>query len=310
MAADKAGAKAEIKGSSRERKLSAASLSIGVNLGLLAVEGIVAAFTGSLGVLADAGHSGFDMGASLFAYWGIRMASAPPDARHNYGYEKYENFATLVQMAMLIGIAAFVGAEVAFRLTRGFDLDIGPVPIVVIVVTLAVDLLTTRYLARVALEEGSSALEADSYHFLTDMWTKVAVLIGLSAAAFGQVWLDPAAALAVACFMLYAAFRLGRGSAGVLLDAAPGAEVMGRIRGIVIDEAGAEGYHSLRMRQAGKSVYLDLSLHVEPDMTIAEAHERAHRLSRRLQGEVREVREAVVHVEPADGHDHLDGDHS
>lgn len=298
------------RAASTRRKLYAALVSITVSLGLVLAESLVALFTGSLGVLADAGHSGFDMAASLFAYWGIRIASAPPDRTHHYGHEKFENLSSLVQMALLVGIATFIVGGVAVRLYRGFELEVGPVPIVVVAATLLVDFLAARYLGRVAREERSFALEADSYQFLGDMWTKIAVLVGLGAASLGQIWLDPAAALAVAGFMLFTAFRLGHRSTRVLLDEAPHADIQDKVRKILLEEVGQGSFHSLRLRQAGKWVFLDLSLHVPARMTVAEAHERAHHLSRRLRDEVEEVREAVVHIEPEDASQELEAEHS
>lgn len=115
-------------------------------------------------------------------------------------------------------------------------------------------------------------------------------------------WVDPAAALVVAGFMLYTGWRLGHRSTQVLLDAAPRGSLQRRVREILVAEAGNSGFHSLRMRQAGKWVLLDLALHLPPQMSIAEGHERAHRLCRRLQDEIAEVREAFVHIEPEDPH--------
>jgi len=283
-------------------KLLAALLSVGVNLSLIAVEAGVAWFTGSLAVLADAGHSTFDLFASVAAVWGVRMAASPPDRGHPYGHEKYENISSPIQVGLLGLISLFIVIEVGVRLASGFSLAVSGVALIIIVVTLAVDWLAARYLAAVARRHHSFALEADAYHFTTDFWGKVAVIVGLSAALAGQKWVDPAAALVVAGFMLYTGWRLGHRSTQVLLDAAPRGSLQSRVREILVAEAGDSGFHSLRMRQAGKWVLLDLALHLPPQMSIAEGHERAHRLCRRLQEEIAEVREAVVHIEPEDAH--------
>jgi len=283
-------------------KLQAALFSVGINLCLIAVEVGVAWFTGSLAVLADAGHSTFDLFASVAAVWGVRMAAAPPDRSHPYGHEKYENISSLIQVALLGLISLFIVVEVVVRLATGFTLAVSGAAMVIIAVTLAVDWLTARYLAAVARRHHSFALEADAYHFTTDFWSKVAVLVGLTAALGGQKWLDPAAALVVAGLMLYTGWHLGRRSTQVLLDAAPKGSPQSRVRELLVAEAGNSGFHSLRMRQAGKWVLLDLALHLPPEMSIAEGHEKAHRLCRRLQEEIAEVREAVVHIEPADAH--------
>jgi cation diffusion facilitator family transporter len=283
-------------------KLLAALLSVGVNLSLIAVEAGVAWFTGSLAVLADAGHSAFDLFASIAAVWGVRMAATPPDHSHPYGHEKYENISSLIQVGLLGLISLFIVVEVGVRLTAGFTLAVSGAALIIIVLTLGVDWLAARYLAAVARRHHSFALEADAYHFTTDFWSKVAVIAGLTAALAGQTWVDPAAALVVAGFMLHTGWRLGLRSTQVLLDAAPKGSLESRVREILVAEAGNSGFHSLRMRQAGKWVLLDLALHLPPRMSIAEGHERAHRLCSRLREEIAEVREAVVHIEPEDAH--------
>jgi len=90
----------------------AALVSIVVNLGLIGAELGVALATGSLAVLADAGHSLVDLAASVFAYWGVTMAARPPDRGHPYGHAKFENFSSLVQVALPALIAVLVGLHV------------------------------------------------------------------------------------------------------------------------------------------------------------------------------------------------------
>ena len=175
--------------------------------------------------------------------------------------------------------------------------------IAVVVATIVVDYLAARYLGRVARTYGSYALEADAFHFSTDLWAKGAALTGLLGGRLGAEWLDPAAALAVAAVMVYTAARLGLRTSLVLLDTAPSAAVEGEVRRILAEEMGpGTGYHSLRMRQAGKWVHLDVALDLPGHVTLAEAHDLACRISRRLCQEVPEVRDAVVYVEPYSHH--------
>ncbi|MBI1886754.1 MAG: cation transporter [Chloroflexi bacterium] len=282
------------------RKQFAARLSIAVNVLLIATEGTIAALTGSLAVLADAGHSVFDLTASFFALWGVRMAAQPPDRAHPYGHEKFENFSSLIQVAMIGLIAVFIVGEGGRRLATGTSVDVSSVAIAVIAATMVLDFLVARYIGSVAQTYGSYALEADAFHFTTDLWAKTAVIAGLVGARFGSDLIDPAAALGVAAVMAYTASRLGLRSTHVLLDAAPRPVVEERVRAILNEEAGSDGYHSLRMRQAGKGVFLDVALHLPGGTTVAEAHDRAHRLSQRLCEEIAEVRDVVIHVEPAE----------
>jgi cation diffusion facilitator family transporter len=208
----------------------------------------------------------------------------------------------LIQVGLLGLISLFIVVEVGARLATDFTLAVSGAALIIIVVTLVVDWLVARYLAAVARRHHSFALEADAYHFTTDFWGKIAVIAGLTAALIGQKWVDLAAALVVAGLMLYTGWRLGHRSTQVLLDTAPRDSLQSRVREILVTEAGDSGFHSLRMRQAGKWVLLDVALHLPPQMSIAEGHERAHRLCHRPQEEIAEVREAVVHIEPEDTH--------
>ena len=296
-----------IPGGGQSQKLTAALLSVAINAGLISIEATIAVITGSLAVFADAGHSFFDLLASIAAVWGVRMASQPPDRSHPYGHHKFENLSSLFQVAMISLIALFIFGQVGFSLANGYSLEVSNWAIAIIAGTLIVDFIAARYIGSVADAYGSSALEADAFHFTTDLWTKLAALGGLIGARLGAEWIDPSAALVVAGIMVYTATRLGLRSTRVLLDAAPQVGVEERVSAILAQEAGSDGYHSLRMRQAGPWVFLDVALHMPDETTLIQAHEQAHRVAERLRTEIPEVREAIVHVEP-EGHaaDHME----
>ena len=287
------------------QKLSAALLSILINVVLISVEGAIAFFTGSLAVLADAGHSFFDLAASISAFWGVRMAGQPPDRTHPYGHDKFENLSSLFQVLMIMLIALFIVGQVTFNLVRGYSLSVSNTAIGILAATVFVDFAAARYIGSVAATHHSYALEADAFHFTTDLWTKLAALGGLIGVRLGAQWVDPTAALLVAGIMVYTASRLGIRSAHVLLDRAPRGRIERRIRAILEEEAGAASFHSLRMRQSGKWIFLDVAVHMPAETILATAHSFGHRIGRRLCDEIEEVRDAVVHIEPGnhpDGH--------
>lgn len=291
------------------RKTTAALLSVAINLGLILVEGAIFLITGSLAVFADSAHSLFDLTASVFALWGVRMAARPPDSGHPYGHEKFENISSLIQVLMIGVIAFVVTGEVIYSLVNGYDLHVSTPAVIVLTITVFIDFGAARYIGGVAEEHHSYALEADAFHFTTDLWAKLAALGGLAAARFGAGWVDPIAAMTVAAIMLYIAARLGLRSTHVLLDRAPGGEIEERVRQILQEEAGDKGYHSLRMRQSGKWVFLDVVMHVSPDSTFEEVHQRAHEVSTRLRSEIPQVRDAAIHMEPENHAEHDDSDH-
>ena len=291
-------------------KVRVASLSIGSNAGLTVVELTIAWYTGSLAVLADAFHSGVDLAGSLVAVSGIVMALRHADANHGYGYSRYENAAALIQMVLIAIIGVTVLEEAVRRLLEGFTVHITTLALVVVLATMALDVVLFRYISRRGDALGSSALEADAYHFGTDAIGKIGVLFGVGMAYLGYPIMDIVGAIAIAVVFLVTAFRMGRRNLEVLVDASPPAEILAAVRRAAISVPGVADVHSLRGRMAGRTVLVDLAVHVEPGASLESAHAIAHSVERVVRQASPTVAEVVVHVEPARHEPGLDDAHA
>ncbi|MFZ0926817.1 MAG: cation diffusion facilitator family transporter [Halobacteriota archaeon] len=283
------------------QKLRAATFSVFVNVLLLSTKIIVGVASGSLGILAEAAHSLLDLLASGFAYTGIRSANRPLDEEHPYGHEKYENFSSLVQTALLGVTSIWIFYEAGLRLLTGFAIQINNTlyyAIAIMIFAIIADFAVSRYLFQNARKYGSSALEADAYHFSTDIYSSIAVLLGLVAAKFGYVVVDPLAAIFVAVIMLTTSIRLGRKTTQVLLDAAPPKEITSKIRDVIADNRDITDFHDLRARQAGSSLFVDVSIHVLPNLSLEDAHNIANKLEKDIKTRVPNVKESIIHIEP------------
>jgi cation diffusion facilitator family transporter len=268
---------------------------------LLSTKIIVGVASGSLGILAEAAHSLLDLLASGFAYTGIRSANKPLDEEHPYGHEKFENFSSLVQTALLGVTSVWIFYEAGLRLLTGFAIQIDNTlyyAIAIMVFAIIADFGVSRYLFRNARKYGSSALEADAYHFSTDIYSSAAVLLGLVAAKFGYVVVDPLAAIFVAIIMLTTSIRLGRKTTRILVDAAPPKEITSKIRDVITDNHDIIDFHDLRARQAGSSIFVDVSIHVRPNLSLEDAHDIANKLEKDIKTRVPNVKESIIHIEP------------
>ena len=166
----------------------------------------------------------------------------------------------------------------------------------VVITSIVIDFSRARALKKVAKETNSQALEADALHFSTDIWSSSVVLVGLICASFGFFMADAIAALCVAAIVIYISFKLGKRSIEVLLDKVPEdtrlkiEEVMARVSEITT-------YHDLKVRASGADTFVELNIHVNPQITI----EEAHRITENIEAEIRNVIprcEVHVHAEP------------
>src|SRR6185312_12545196 len=118
----------------------------------------------------------------------------PADAEHQYGHGKIESVAALAETALLFILAAGVAYEAGSRLLgeQAHMVEATPYAFAIIAISILVDFFRARTLERVAEKTSSQALEADALHFSSDMWSSIAVLIGLGGVALGYAWADSA----------------------------------------------------------------------------------------------------------------------
>src|SRR5688572_29355918 len=207
----------------QEIKERVALASIVASGGLTVAKGVVGVLSGSLALISEAAHSALDFAATVMTWYAVRVSGKPADEEHHYGHGKVESVSALIETGLLFVLSGVVIWEAVHRLAgdKGHAVEATFWAFAVIIASIVVDFLRARLLYRVAAETRSEALEADALHFGSDMWSSIAVLIGLGAVALGYPWADSAAALIVAVFILIAGWRLGRRTVETLTDTAP-----------------------------------------------------------------------------------------
>jgi cation diffusion facilitator family transporter len=255
---------------------------------------LVGLLTGSLGMLSEAAHSGIDSIASLLTMLSVRVADKPADADHPYGHGKIENVSAFVQTFFMVASAAWITVEAVSRLLRRVE----PVRLsvwlyAVLLLSMAVDVARATKLRRTAKRHDSQALAADATHFITDVLTSIAVMLGLVCVWMGRRykigWLDysdSVAALVVAAVILGIAWRLARPTVDQLLDVVPEPERLRIIRELR-HVPGVLSVDRVRLRKSGARFFADISLGMPRTLTF----QRSEQL-------VRDATRAVHHVLP------------
>jgi cation diffusion facilitator family transporter len=294
----------------QEKRVVALS-SVLAAIGLTSLKLVVGLLSGSLGILAEAAHSGLDLVAALMTLVAVRVADRPPDVTHNYGHAKFENLSAFLEAGLLLVTAGWVIYEAVQRLLYHEALvDANIWAFLVMGISIAVDATRSRALMRVAKAQGSQALEADALHFRTDIWSSVVVIVGLGAVRLGEAiqvpWLeraDSVAALGVSLIVIWVSFRLVRQTLDALLDRAPeviGTTLMQAVQGV----EGVVDVRRVRTRRAGNKFFADLVVGAPRTATFEHAHavteavERAAREAVCASAPQTDV-DVVVHVEPA-----------
>ncbi|HEX3329158.1 MAG TPA: cation diffusion facilitator family transporter [Gaiellales bacterium] len=265
---------------------------------LVVVKAAVGFASGSLGVLAEAAHSGIDAVAAVLTLYAVGVAERPPDQEHPYGHGKAQHLAALAEAAFLAGAAVWIAVEAVVRLRSGTSpVDARPYVFAVMVFVLAVDASRATLSLRQGRRERNAALIANAWHFGSDFIGTLAVLAGLGLAALGVPGGDSVAAIFVAAIVLVAAIRLAAGNVGVLMDRSPSGQA-GVVERAVRSVAGVADVRSVRVREAGGESFADVVIGVSR----LEGLEKMHDTSDRVEQAVRDSlgrAQVQVHVEPA-----------
>jgi cation diffusion facilitator family transporter len=272
--------------------------SIAASAGLTVAKGAIGLLTGSLAILSEAGHSLIDLSATVLTYFAVRLSGKPADREHQYGHGKIESVTALAETALLFVLTAIVVWEAAQRLigAQAHAVEATVAAFVVIAGSIVVDFFRARTLNRVAKETSSEALEADALHFGSDMWSSVAVLVGLCGVALGYGWADAAAAMVVAVFICVAGWRLGRRTVNSLTDTAP-AGVSERVTAIARQASGVVAVERVRARPAGAVLFVDLGVGVSRTLPLDRVSAIKERLARAIRADLPNA-EVTITTEP------------
>jgi cation diffusion facilitator family transporter len=243
----------------QSEKEQVALTSIAASAALTIAKGLVGFATGSLAILSEAGHSLIDLGATVMTYAAVRISGKPADKEHHYGHGKIESVSALGETALLFLLSGVVIWEAIKRLVEHEEhVVIASVwAFGVIAVSMAVDFFRARALSRTAKQTQSQALEADALHFSSDLWSSLAVMVGLIGVHFGFAWADSASALLVVVLVCGAGWRLGRRTIDTLTDTAPVGAVE-KFTAIAAAVSGVVAVNHVRARAVGDKTFIDL----------------------------------------------------
>ena len=258
--------------------------------------------SGSTAMLADGIHSFTDGSGNIVALIAMKAARKPPDDDHPYGHHKYESFASAA-IGLMLCFAAFkvvsgsVSALTAFARSGIHPrVEVTSTSFAVMLITLGINLFVVWFETRRGNELGSDVLQADAKHTLSDVWVTLGVLASLILVKAGVPIADPIVGLFVAFAIVWAAIEVFKGAHTTFSDQQRlnPREVMKR----VVAFEGVEGCHNIRSRGTGAIIHMDMSILVDPSITVDKGHAIARDLEAWLCRQYDGLADVVIHVEP------------
>ena len=257
-------------------------------------------WSGSLALLADAGHMLVDSLALLLAFFGAWLALRPADARRTYGYGRLEVLAGFVNALTQFVLVGFIAFEAISRLREPVQILSGPM-LVVAVIGLLVNLVVLRTLHGHAHDDVN--LASASLHVLGDLLGSVgAVAAALIVRWLGWNWADPVLSLLVSLLILGSAWQLLRRSTHILLEGVPDGMNPDEVEAALRTADGSiRNVHHLHVWQLASGSRM-ATLHAE--LHDAAQSGQALRAIKQLLNERFDIQHVTVQIDPDDCPDH------
>ncbi|PTY06020.1 cation-efflux pump [Verrucomicrobia bacterium LW23] len=283
-----------------ETALRTGLVGVGANLVLAGVKITTGVFGNSYALIADGIESLGDIFASIVVWRGVVEASKPADADHPYGHGRAETIATGIVALMLIGAGLLILVE-SFRELMNPHGPPAAYTLLVLGMVIVVKEALYRFVEKAGTDAQSAAVKADAWHHRSDALTSAAAFIGIAVAlAGGKGWegADDVAAMFAACVIALNGWLILRPVIAEIMEKAP----MESVEHFRVLAAGFEQVRHVdkcRASRVGNRVFVDLHIHVDPEMTVAVSHTLAHRIKDDIMLAFAEVADVTIHVEPS-----------
>lgn len=278
----------------------AAIVGIGSNTFLTIFNIGIGIISGSYALISEGAHTLSDVATSIIAYLGFRIGQKPADEEHPLGHGRAEAIAGLIIVLFLTMVAYEIMTGAINKIVHP-ELITTPsyLAAVMALIGIGVNLCISRYIIALGKKIRSPAIVADGNHQKVDIFSSVAILVGVFASNSGYSIIDPVIGLIIGLFVLKTAYTIGKENIDNIMGKIPSKELIKDIEKAATKTPLVLGAHNIKVEYLGS--YSVVSLHIELDenMTLKESHKIVHRAQNNVLKKVPLVKSVTIHACPA-----------
>jgi len=246
-----------------------------VSIILAIVKFVIWIISWSVAILASAMDSLLDVWISIFNWFALKTASAPPDSKFNYGRWKIEGIAAIIEWVIIIWSWLFIIWESVSKILHKEviqNIDLGLVVMIFSIVLVGGLVL---YLSYIAKKTWNLVIKADLLHYKTDLLTNIGVIISLIIVKLTNIYyVDFIFWLVIGVYIIKEAFQLLKEGLDIILDKA--LEERDQIKEILnkfVKQWLIKSWHDLKTRKGWQYKFVEFHFVVDPDTTVKKAHD-------------------------------------
>lgn len=250
----------------------------------------------SQALFADGLNNFTDVLSSILVFIGLKISQKPADKNHPYGHWKFETLASLITSFMM----CIIGLEVIRDAWNNFIYPVQEPPSLITAIIGGVSAVLMfgvyRYNNSLAIKINSLGLKAAAKDNLSDALTSLSTSIAILAAKLSFTWLDGLMALVVGIMILKTAFDIFKESTFQLTDGFEPEEIKA-YKPIILAHPEIKTIEEIKARRYGSNIYLDLTVCMDPNLTVWRSHEITEEIELELEEQFG-ITFVDIHIEP------------
>ena len=277
----------------------AAIVAIIANCFLTTFNIIIGVMSGSYALISEGAHTLSDIITTIVAYAGFKIGQRPADEEHPIGHGRAEAISGLIIVLFL--------TMVAYEIMSGaIEKILNPATIttpdtfaaIMAVFGILINFSVSEYIIKIGKEIKSPAIIADGQHQKTDIFSSVAVLLGVIVSNIGYPILDPFIGLVIGFLILKTAYDIGKTNLDNIMGKLPSQEFIDKIKEIADNTPPAQEAHNIKVDYLGSYALVTLHVKLDGNLTLDETHEIVHQVQDNIIREIPEVKYVMVHACP------------
>jgi cation diffusion facilitator family transporter len=269
----------------------------GLSIILLVVKTTAYLITGSVAILTDALESIVNVVAGIFGLYSLYLSAKPKDADHPYGHGKIEFLSAAIEGSMITLAGIIIIYEAVRNLIHPHALSQLGIGMWLIGITALVNFSMGSVAIKTGTKNNSLALLASGKHLLSDTYSSLGILVGLSLVYFTNIqWIDSGVALFFSVIIVYTGIKIVRSSVAGIMDETDHKLLRKLVD--VLNKHRRENWidlHNVRIIKYGSVLHLDAHLSVPWYLNVREAHHEIDELASLVRKEFGESLELFVH---------------
>lgn len=279
----------------------AAAIGIIANTILTVFNILVGVISGSYALISEGAHTLSDITTTIVAFIGFKIGQKPADKEHPLGHGRAEAISGLVIMLFLTMIAYEImsGAiEKIFHPSTITSPDIYAAGMAVF--GIFINYVISEYIIKLGKEINSPAIIADGKHQKTDIFSSVAILIGIIVSNLGYPILDPVIGLVIGFLILKTAYGIGKENIDNIMGKIPSEKFVNEIKEIANESNKyASNAHNIKVDYLGSYATVTLHIEIDGNMTLNESHKIVHTVQNNIIEKIPNVKYVTVHACPS-----------